>query len=194
MPSGTTSCPKRAGAEAGSRAADSQRAGYGVVVICDPRMSERATAASFVPACRRCEHPGEPAGVRGCANSAVKLLALDTAPSCVRPRCGWMARCWSASRAARTATRLILPMIEQLLAEAGVQLSQLDAIAFDAARRLYRVRLPPASRRGWRSPRSCRCCRSRICGARGPGAAARGRPRCALICQDARMQEVYWGL
>src|SRR5580704_7855252 len=132
----------------------------------------------------------------GCASSAVKLLALDSATE----RCSaalWLDGALSAREAIRdrSHSELMLPMIAALLAQAGVTLQQLDAIAFGRG---------PGGFTGVRLAAGI---------AQGLGFAAElpllpisdlralaaqvlllpAAPRHALICQDARMGEVYWG-
>jgi tRNA threonylcarbamoyladenosine biosynthesis protein TsaB len=130
------------------------------------------------------------------ASSAVKLLALDSATE----RCSvalWLDGAVTEREAIRdrSHSELILPMVAALLAEADVQLHQLDAIAFGRG---------PGGFTGVRLAASI---------AQGLGFAAHlpllpisdlralaaqalllpGAPSRALICQDARMGEVYWG-
>jgi tRNA threonylcarbamoyladenosine biosynthesis protein TsaB len=132
----------------------------------------------------------------GCASSAVKLLALDSATE----RCSvalWLDGAVSAREAIRdrSHSELLLSMIAALLAQAGVTLRQLDGIAFGRG---------PGGFTGVRLATGI---------AQGLGFAAElpllpisdlralaaqvlllpAVPAHALICQDARMGEVYWG-
>ena len=101
----------------------------------------------------------------------MKLLALDTATELCSAAL-WLDGAVRSRESSRTHSHseLILPMIEQLLEEAGVGLAQLDAIAFGRGPGGFTgVRLAAGVAQGLALPRSCRCCRSRICG--------RSRPR-----------------
>ena len=126
----------------------------------------------------------------------MKILALDTATelcsaalwidgACLTRECG----------RPRGSGELILGMVAELLAESGLGLDRLDAIAFG------------------RGPGAFTGVRLAVAVAQGLGFAAGvpllpisdlralaqqafrqdGAPRRALICQDARMAEVYWG-
>jgi tRNA threonylcarbamoyladenosine biosynthesis protein TsaB len=140
-----------------------------------------------MPATRQCSD---------CASSAVKLLALDSATE----RCSaalWLDGAVSERESIRdrSHSELMLPMIAALLGEADLELRQLDAIAFG------------------RGPGGFTGVRLAVSIAQGLGFAAGlpllpisdlralaaqalllpGAPPRALICQDARMGEVYWG-
>jgi tRNA threonylcarbamoyladenosine biosynthesis protein TsaB len=126
----------------------------------------------------------------------VKLLALDSATELCSAAL-WLDGAISAREASRdrSHSELMLPMIAALLGEAGVELTQLDAIAFGRG---------PGGFTGVRLATSI---------AQGLGFAAQlpllpvsdlralaaqallqpGAPARVLICQDARMGEVYWG-
>ena len=73
----------------------------------------------------------------------------------------------------RGAAEAILPMVDELLTEAGVRLSMLSAIAFGAG-----LKVVPVS--------DLRALAQRVLDD------ARAIER-VLVCTDARMQEVYWG-
>jgi tRNA threonylcarbamoyladenosine biosynthesis protein TsaB len=126
----------------------------------------------------------------------VKLLALDTATE----QCSaalWLDGTVRARESARSHSHseLILPMIGQLLDEAGVQLAQLDAIAFGRGPGGFTgVRLAAGVAQGLAF--AAQLPLLPISDLRAIAAQAllpAQGPRCALICQDARMDEVYWG-
>jgi tRNA threonylcarbamoyladenosine biosynthesis protein TsaB len=126
----------------------------------------------------------------------VKLLALDTATELCSAAL-WLDGALLERESSRTHSHseLILPMIEQLLAEAGVQLSQLDAIAFGRGPGGFTgVRLAAGVAQGLAF--AAQLPLLPISDLRALAAQVlllADGPRCALICQDARMQEVYWG-
>jgi tRNA threonylcarbamoyladenosine biosynthesis protein TsaB len=126
----------------------------------------------------------------------VKLLALDTATE----QCSaalWLDGTVHARESSRTHSHseLILPMIGQLLDEAGVQLAQLDAIAFGRGPGGFTgVRLAAGVAQGLAF--AAQLPLLPISDLRAIAAQAllpAHGPKCALICQDARMDEVYWG-
>jgi tRNA threonylcarbamoyladenosine biosynthesis protein TsaB len=125
----------------------------------------------------------------------MRLLALDTATELCS------AAMWIDGEvrtreaiAPRAHGRLLLPMVEELLAESGLKLAGLDAIAFGRGPGAFTgVRLAAAVAQGlgFASGRPLigisdlrALAAAALCGA----AAAR-----VLVCQDARMEEVYWG-
>ena len=131
-----------------------------------------------------------------CASSAVKLLALDSATE----RCSaalWLDGAVSAREALRdrSHSELLLPMIAALLAEADVSLRQLDAIAFGRGPGGFTgVRLAAGIAQGLGF--AAQLPLLPISDLRALAAQALllpGAPPRALICQDARMGEVYWG-
>ena len=125
----------------------------------------------------------------------MKLLALDTATElCSAALCiDGVCQTRECERA-RGSGELILGMIEQLLAEAALPLKDLDAIAFGCGPGAFTgVRLALAVAQGLALAvglpllpiSDLRALALRALST--PGAPAR-----ALICQDARMGEVYW--
>jgi tRNA threonylcarbamoyladenosine biosynthesis protein TsaB len=125
----------------------------------------------------------------------MRLLALDTATECCSAALLIEGRMLTReAELARGHGERILPMIDELLAEAGVGLGQLDAIAFGRGPGSFTgVRLAASIAQG-------------LAFGAGLGVVAisdlsalaqrvfdeAGVPR-ALVCNDARMQEVYWG-
>jgi tRNA threonylcarbamoyladenosine biosynthesis protein TsaB len=126
----------------------------------------------------------------------MKLLALDTATE----QCS--AALWLDGPAGmREAQRerghgeLILPMIDGLLKQAAIGLRQLDAVAFGRGPGAFtgvRMAVSLAQGLGWSSGlplipvSNLRAVAARMLG-------SPGGPTRAIVCMDARMQEVYWG-
>jgi tRNA threonylcarbamoyladenosine biosynthesis protein TsaB len=126
----------------------------------------------------------------------VNLLALDTATELCSAAL-WLdgAVRWRESSRAHSHSELILPMIEELLDEAGVELAQLDAIAFGRGPGGFTgVRLAAGVAQGLAF--AAQLPLLPISDLRALAAQAlllAGGSQWALICQDARMDEVYWG-
>ncbi len=126
----------------------------------------------------------------------MKLLALD----CATERCSvalWLDGAVTARDALRNRSHseLVLPMTAALLDEADVTLRQLDAIAFGRGPGGFTgVRLAASIAQGLGFAADLPLLP--ISDLRALAAQALllpGAPACALICQDARMGEVYWG-
>ncbi len=126
----------------------------------------------------------------------MKLLALDSATE----RCSvalWLDGACGAREATRdrSHSELLLPMIAALLDETGVTLRELDAIAFGRGPGGFTgVRLAAGIAQGLGFAAELPLLP--ISDLRALAAQALllpGAPPRALICQDARMGEVYWG-
>lgn len=127
----------------------------------------------------------------------MKLLALDTATELCS------AALWLEGQlrtrelvAPREHGRLLLPMIDELLRESAVGLADLDAIAFGRGPGAFtglRLAVAVAQGLGFASSRpligvsDLRAIAARALWDSDAGAAR------VLVCQDARMEEVYWG-
>ncbi|HEX4051547.1 MAG TPA: tRNA (adenosine(37)-N6)-threonylcarbamoyltransferase complex dimerization subunit type 1 TsaB [Steroidobacteraceae bacterium] len=126
----------------------------------------------------------------------MKLLALDTASELCSAAL-WLDGQLLAREtvAPRAHAALILPMIDALLAEAGLALTALDAIAFGRGPGAFTgVRLAAAIAQGLgfaaqRPLIAISDLRAAATQALQQVADAHG----VLVCQDARMEEVYWG-
>src|SRR5450830_574108 len=105
------------------------------------------------------------------------ILALETSSelaSCALLRGGVLTR--RASNGVRTHSQSILPMVQELLSEAGIALGDCDAIAYGAG---------PGSFTGVRTATGV--AQGLACGARLPVVSV-----VTLAALDARMGEVYW--
>jgi tRNA threonylcarbamoyladenosine biosynthesis protein TsaB len=128
----------------------------------------------------------------------MKFLAIDTASA----RCS--AALWQdgallrqSADTARDHARLILPMIDALLAEAGLGLSQLDGIAFGRGPGSFTgLRIAASVTQGLAAGADLPVLPVsdlRALAAQALDAAPMTRDGLLLACMDARMGEVYWG-
>ena len=126
----------------------------------------------------------------------MKILALDTATELCSAAL-WLDGTFSTREEAgsRAHAARILPMIDELLAEAQLRLQQLDAIAFGRGPGAFTgVRLAVSVAQGLGFAAGLPLIP--ISDLRALAAQAMqlpGAPARAVICQDARMREVYWG-
>ncbi len=137
----------------------------------------------------------------------MKLLALDTSTEWCSVAL-WIdaASHWRAVRAERGHGEQVLQLIDELLGEAALSLGQLDAIAFGCGPGAFTgVRLAASITQGLAysaglpvMPVSTLRATAQLALWPPPtpapaSAAAAAEPVGALVCQDARMGEVYWG-
>ena len=132
----------------------------------------------------------------------MKLLALETATECCSVAL-WLdgATRWRAARAERGHGEHLLRMIDELLAESAQTLQGLDAIAFGAGPGAFTgVRLAASITQGLAFSAGLPVLPVSTLRASAqqalwpPPEAAPVAAAGALVCQDARMGEVYWSL
>ena len=146
----------------------------------------------------------------------MKLLALDTSTEwCSVALWSNAQSCWRAARAERGHGEQVLQLIDELLGEAALSLAQLDAIAFGCGPGAFTgVRLAASITQGlafsaglpvipvstlrataqqalW--PPVAPAPEGASASVTATATAAAAAPVGVLVCQDARMGEVYWG-
>ncbi len=124
----------------------------------------------------------------------MKLLAIDTAME----RCSVALRSGGDTRllevpSTREHAELVLPMIERVLAEAGVALGELDALAFGRGPGAFTgVRIAVGVVQGLALGLDLPVLPVSDLAAIAQQVVTRAAP--VLVCSDARMGEVYWGV
>jgi tRNA threonylcarbamoyladenosine biosynthesis protein TsaB len=126
----------------------------------------------------------------------VKILALDTATELCSAALWLDGECLAREDArARASGERIMAMIAELLAQSGLTLTRLDAIAFGRGPGGFTgVRLATAVAQGLGFAAGLPLLPISDLRALAQRAFSQaGSPPRALVCQDARMQQVYWG-
>lgn len=124
----------------------------------------------------------------------MKILALDTATS----RCSVALMAENDVRelsadAPRVQAETLLPMVEQLLSEAGLTLASLDAVAFGRGPGAFTgLRVAASVAQGLAFGASLPVLPVSDLAALAAGAGRLHGARQVLACMDARMQELYW--
>jgi tRNA threonylcarbamoyladenosine biosynthesis protein TsaB len=125
----------------------------------------------------------------------VRLLALDTATECCSAALLIEGRLLTREiELARGHAERILPMIDEILGEAGIGLPQLEAIAFGRGPGSFTgVRLAASIAQGLAFGSGLGVIAVSDLGAVAQRVFDETGVTRALVCNDARMQEVYWG-
>jgi tRNA threonylcarbamoyladenosine biosynthesis protein TsaB len=125
----------------------------------------------------------------------VRLLALDTATECCSAALLIEGRLLTREiELARGHAERILPMIDEILGEAGIGLVQLEAIAFGRGPGSFTgVRLAASIAQGLAFGSGLGVIAISDLGAVAQRVFDETGVTRALVCNDARMQEVYWG-
>lgn len=125
----------------------------------------------------------------------MKLLALDTSSDACSVAVWTPNGCFSRFELTpKTHTQLILPMIEQVLLEAGLILAELDAIAFGHGPGAFTgVRIAAGVAQGLALAADKRLIPVSTLAAMAQQAYQEQQAEQVLVALDARMGEVYWG-
>lgn len=126
----------------------------------------------------------------------MKLLAIDTSTEACSAALYDGGRVYVRYRMApREHSHLILPMMEQVLAEAGVSMAQLDALAFGRGPGAFTgVRIAAGTIQGVALGSDLPVVPVSSLAALAQAAAQTSGCSYVLSAIDARMQEVYWGV
>jgi tRNA threonylcarbamoyladenosine biosynthesis protein TsaB len=127
----------------------------------------------------------------------MNLLAVDTATEQCSVAIVTDGMVWSrVVPTARSHADMILPMIDELLAESALTLAQIDGMAFGRGPGSFTgVRIAVSVIQGLALARQLRVAGvSNLAAVAQQAATTQGLPTDAeiLVCMDARMQEVYW--
>jgi tRNA threonylcarbamoyladenosine biosynthesis protein TsaB len=125
---------------------------------------------------------------------SVKLLALDCAAECCSVAlCVGAEVTWRASPESRAQAANVLPMIDAVLAEAGLRLNQLDALVVGRGPGSFTgVRLAVGVAQGLAYGAGLPVIPVSDLAMLAQGRVAESGDMLVLACMDARMDEVYW--
>jgi tRNA threonylcarbamoyladenosine biosynthesis protein TsaB len=135
--------------------------------------------------------------------NALKVLAIDTSTECCSAALSWTdgQLLLRGVVTERGHADLILPMIDELLAEAGCRLTDLDGLAFGRGPGGFTgLRIAAGVIQGLAfgaglpvAPVSSLAAVAFLTSPTAVGEVARSAGEGVLVCNDARMNEVYWG-
>lgn len=125
----------------------------------------------------------------------MKILALDTSTDACSAAIWLDAECRELFEVVpRGHTDMILPMVDSLLAEAGLELGQMDALAFGRGPGAFTgVRIATGVIQGLAYARDLPVVPVSTLAALAQATARMHQCQMAIACLDARMEEVYWG-
>lgn len=125
----------------------------------------------------------------------MKLLAIDTATEACSVALLIDDEChWQYQVAPRQHNQLIFPMMETVLAESGVRMSELDALAFGRGPGSFTgVRIAASTIQGLAMGLDKPVVAVSTLQAMAQGAERRWSAQSVLVAIDARLAEVYWG-
>ncbi len=126
----------------------------------------------------------------------MKLLALDTSsPACSVALKAGDSLIWRHAEQAREHTRLIVPMIEEVLAEAGLAVAELDGIVLgNGPGSFIGMRIATSVAQGLAHGAGLRIVSLSSMLAVAAEVMENEGAKAVAVCQDAHMEEVYLGL